>query len=177
MKPINFITTLSAKQQHALRMWWQFSLGVLGITTLSIIVVQSKQLYTLYTAVRQHNNLHTQASIKRNELEPYNQLKQEETTLRTQRTKIDSIAHATERMSSLLAAVCATDKSVQVQTCTLNKKDFNIIMHTPDAHTALQEVARLRAIKQLDTIKLVSLQQAQQADHMTATVRGAIRKS
>ncbi len=148
MMPINFITTLSAKQHRALRTWWHFSLVIFFCVIISIIMLQSMQLYTLYKAVSEHRHVQTQARMVQNELEPYIALKKEEEALRAQRTKIDHIYYSAERSKTLLASLYATDQSVHIQSCKLDKMGFELIVQSANTEGALNEIKRLRTVKQ-----------------------------
>ncbi len=177
MTPINFITTLSAKQHRTLRTWWHFSLvGFFGIV-IGVVVLQSMQLYVLYKAVLEHRYMQEHARTVHSELEPYTVLKKEEEALRSQQTKIDHIYHSAERSGLLLTALHATDESAHIQSCKLDKKSFELIVQTANTESALNEIKRLRTVKQLHEIKLVSLARSRKDTSMIATIQGKIRKT
>lgn len=170
---INFINTLSAKQYRELRRWWKLSCVVFCGVVMSIVVLQCMQLYALYKAMSEYRSVQKQVDTVRGELEPYMALKKEEQTLRVQQTKIDQIYHTAERSRALLAALYATNQFVQ--SCKLDKTSFELIMQCVNTQAALHEVTRLRAVKQLQEVKLVSLQQSKRDTSMIATIKGKIR--
>lgn len=176
MNPINFINTLSAKQHRTLRGWWRFSLALFCVLAFMIIALQSRQLYTLYYVVSEHTLLHGQMQKVQSEREPYMALKKEEEALRAQRTKIDHIYHTAQHAGTLLAALHATDQAVRMQSCKLNKENFDLVVQCANTESALNEIKRLRTIKQLQEAKLVSLQQSRNDASMVATIHGKIRK-
>jgi hypothetical protein len=176
MKSINFINTLSAKQHRTLRVWWHFSFVLFAALVLTIIGMQSVQLYRLYGVVSEHTHLQGHMQKVNREHEPYMALKKEEEVLRAQRTKIDTIYHTAERSGTLLAALHATDSSARIQSCKLNKADFDLVVQCASTEAALNEVKRLRTVKQLQAVKLVSLQQSRNDASMVVTIHGKIRK-
>jgi len=177
MSSINFITTLTAKQHRTLRTWWRFSLILFFGITINIVILEGMQLYALYTTVSDHKNLQEQTRIMHSKLEPYTSLKKEEEALRAQRIKIDHIYHTAERSRILLASLHTTDQSAHVQSCKLNKTDFELIVQCPDTESVLNEIKRLRTLKQFREVKLVSLSQAKKDASMIATIQGKIDKA
>jgi len=176
MNPINFINTLSAQQHRMLRIWWHFSLVLFSVLVLMIVAVQSVQLYRLYGVVSEHTLLQGRMQKAQREREPYMVLKKEEEALRVQRTKIDHIYHTAERSGTLLGALRSTDQTVRMQSCKLNKEAFDLVVQCTNTESALNEVKRLRVVKQLQEVKLVSLQQSRTNVSMVATIHGKIRK-
>lgn len=176
MKSINFINTLSVKQHRTLRIWWYFSFVLFLVLMLAMAGMQSMQLYRLYGIASEHTLLKERAQKTNREHEPYLVLKKKEEALRVQQTKIDHIYHTAERSGILLAALHATDPSVRMQSCKLNKGDFEVIVQCANTESALNEIKRLRAVKQLQEVKLVSLQQSRSDASMIATIHGKIRK-
>lgn len=178
MTPINFIATLSPNQHRMLRTWWQFSLVSFFGVIISIVVLQSMQLYALYTAMSENRSLQKKVHAVQSEREPYAALKKEEEALNVQRTKIDRIYDTSERSGTLLAALHATDKkSVHMQSCKLKKSSFELTVQCANTECALNEVTRLRTVKQLHEVNLVSLQQAQKDTSMIATIHGKVHKA
>lgn len=171
---INFINTLSAKQHHQLHRWWKISCVIFCAVLASIVVLQGMQLYGLYKAMSEHRSVQKQARVAHDELAPYTALKKEEESLRAQRTKIDQIYHTAERSRALLASLYATNQFVQ--SCKLDKAHFELIMQCVNTEAALNEVTRLRAVKQFQEVKLFSLQQSKKDASMIATIKGKIRK-
>lgn len=176
MKSINFINTLSAKQHSSLHRWWRISLVLFSVLIVTIVGVQSMQLYTLYGVVSRHTLLQGNMQKAQREHEPYMALKKEEDALRAQRIKIDHIYHTAEHTGVLLAALYATGAFVRIQSCKLNKNDFELIVQSPTADFALNEIKRLRVVNQLQEVKLISLQQSRNDTSMVATIKGKIRK-
>lgn len=177
MKSINFINTLSAKQHRTLRTWWHFSLVLFFVLVVVIAGMQSMQLCRLYGVVSEHTLLKERTQKANREHEPYSALKKEEETLRAQQTKIDQIYHTAERSGTLLAVLHATDPSVRMQSCKLNKENFETTVQCATTESALNEIKRLHAVKELQGIKLVSLQQSRNNASMVATIHGKIRKA
>ena len=177
MTPINFITTLSAKQQRTLRTWWRFSLVVFFGVATGIVALQSMQLYALYKTFSEHIYVQEQVRTVQDELKPYTALKKEEEALRAQQTKIDHIYHSAERSRLLLAALYATDQSVHIKSCKLDKTSFELIVQGANTESALNEIKRLRVVKQFHEIKLVSLSQSRKDASMIATIQGKIRNA
>ncbi len=158
MNSINFIKTLSPKQQYALARWYTVSITLTACTILGIASAQIHQLYTLYGIHNQQTTLQQQTAPSTQQLKYHEHLKEQEKLLAHKQTTIASISHNQRHMHAYIASIIAAVGAENITSLAFNDAAITIIAHCNDAPAALGYLKHLQSAEHFSHIKLIALQ-------------------
>jgi hypothetical protein len=183
MKGINFITSLSQKEQYAIRRWFIFTILLAIVALVSVGYVQLKQLARLFEVKNEkkqlaHHEIAFQASNTRKE--------KLQAQVSAQKSKLAKITkHQTHPKNPLtilntITAAC-TKTNVQLQSLTITKQNVEFIGNCAQPEHALAVISNLNESSLFQNSKLVSLQPSQlhqdkNRSGLICTIMGIIKK-
>jgi len=157
MKNINFVNTLTHKQQYSLRRWWFLS-SVLGVCILlAVTILHGLQLHQWYIFTTEHAALQREAHGMRTTMNTHESLRKEQQALQQKRAKADRVKQSLASVRARLIDIAAACATMQLETCKWHKNSVEITVGCRDGLCATQCVGQLRTVKGLNSIRLVSL--------------------
>jgi Tfp pilus assembly protein PilN len=182
MKQINFINTLSAKEQYALRRWFYLSTLFISATVMAIVWIQINQIRHLYNIKSQRtpstDPIEYEAIHTRKE-----KLEKEEVELKQ---KINSLAQlksdSKNPLDQLNAIATACQASTGLQSLTITPQAIELSAHCSTTQEAIRIVKNLNQSPLFQAVKLNSIQPAAKekegnsANGFLVSVSGKIKK-
>ena len=157
MKNINFVNTLSHKQQYALRRWWFLSV-VLGIGILLVMsILHGLQVHHWYVLTAEYTVLAQQTQALRGTVQARELLSKEQKMLQQKKVKADRVKQSLALVHTRISQITAACATAQLETCKWHKNQVELVIGCKDAMAATQCVGQLQKINGLNTIRLVSL--------------------
>jgi Fimbrial assembly protein (PilN) len=174
MKDINFIKTLSAKEQYALRKWSIFSFGMLGLVIIAITILQIPQLSMLNHTKKEHVRLSHNINNTNIQITQSQNLKNRMCCLGDQCKTIDTFACATHMPHTCMSSITnACTNGITLQTCSLQNKTVALTAQCANVQQATHFVQQLQKDTHFSHVQLASLQPAS-GNFVTFTIKGNI---
>lgn len=177
MKPVNFIATLPAHEQHALQRWYHWSLCLVGFFLLSIFFIEWYQITTLSTAYKTHTNAQKKYAHLHNN-QSYQSLVKEHESLQHQFDQAQSIgAHQASPLPYLNAIQCNLSKGAVLLESSFTHSECLITIQINVPAQALIFIKELLQHNLFSNLKLVSLEpgNSKQKNCFIAHIKGALK--
>jgi len=174
MKDINFVKTLSPKQQHNLRRWASFSFGLFSIMIIAVLALQVPQLITLKEIKSEYQSLAQNISAANTTLTHNQTLKNKVGCLGKQCSTINTLACATQTPRTCINSIVnACGPTIYLQACNLKNKCLEICAQCNGIQQATYFLEQLTQHTVFSDLKLVSLQPAP-GNFVSFTIKGNI---
>ncbi len=174
MKDINFIKTLSAKEQHNLHRWIIFSASIIGLTIVAIALLQIPQLYTLNQIKKEYQQLTRNIHNANTQLTQNQSLKNRMCCLGDQCKTIDSLGCITQKSHTCMECITnACGDTITIETCTIQNKKFTLAAHCAHIQQATQFIQQLQNNNNLSAVQLISLQPSS-GNQISFNIKGSI---
>lgn len=156
MKPINFINTISPKEQKALETWYTSTLIILALSMVCIVGLQFKQLWSLYTTRTKAltKNLHNNSQLQK-----YERLQQNHAFLNRQYEQVNKSLEQHHNPCAYLTCIKELlSDHINLQTCTLTDTTISCALCVPHAQAATNCIRHLKKTSYFTGLKLTSMQ-------------------
>jgi hypothetical protein len=174
MKDINFIKTLSAKEQHGLRTWAMFSFSMLSLVFVAIALLQIPQLSTLNQTKKEYLKLSQNIHTTNTRLTQNQTLKNKMYCLGDQCKTIDKLACAAKTPWSCMSYITnACSNSITLQSCNLQNKHVALTAQCTNVQQATHFLQELQKDSKFSNVQLTSLQPAP-GNFVTFTIKGTV---
>lgn len=176
MKNINFIKTLSVKEQQALRSWSIFSLTMLGLVLGVIAVLQLPQLNMLGSMKKEYVELVQNLHAINIRLAQNDALKSRMCCLDGQCNTINTFACGTKIPHACMNGIMSACGSVvELHACKLQNKNFSLTAQCASAQQVTHFLKQLQKDVRFTNAQLVSLQPIHNK-FVTFTIKGFIKE-
>lgn len=160
MKPINFIKTISPQEQLAIARWLALSIGLLAVSSVSMLLISLQQMHTMATLHTEQSSCACIASDYQSLATQKNGIVSEKQSIEQQLLKLEQLTQHPESPLALLQAItdlCAKNQ-IQLLSVSVNKVGLSLRGLAFQPEYALNLVAQLKSIPQLTRVVLVSLE-------------------
>ena len=176
MKDINFIKTLSVKEQHGLRKWATFSCGMLGLVFIAIALLQIPQLNTLNKTNKEYQQLAQNVDVIHTRITQNQNLKSKMCCLGDQCKTIDALRCATKTPHECIQCISdACRNDIELNTCTIQNNSFQLTAQCKNVQQATHFMQLLKKDNHFSSVQLTSLQPIA-GNFITCTIKGTFNR-
>ncbi len=159
MKDINFIKTLSAKDQHGLHRWITFSVSMIVLIIIAIALLQIPQLHTFNQIKKEYQQLTRAIHNVNTQITQNQNLKSKMYCLGGQCKTIDNLACATQKYHTCMQCITnACSNIIALQTCNVQNKKLTLTAQCAHVQQAIHFVEQLAQQPTFANVQLLSLQ-------------------
>ncbi|HEV2601161.1 MAG TPA: hypothetical protein VGT41_02585 [Candidatus Babeliales bacterium] len=179
MKPINFLKTISPKEQHNIAVWCRVAIVLTLITIIAITVTQFYQLKTFFAARKKYNQImQKQPQLPVINAHQNKKLQEQEKELQDRKEFLAHIELKNERLLNVLTAIQKSmPTNCTIVTCNINGKTITLSVICPSTQVGYQYLEALSASPDITDLRMTSLQphKASQTKQMIASLTGSIK--
>ena len=160
MEPINFIKTPTIQEQKAVTAWHTITVMLLCIMCAGIVIMQLRQLQTLYYLHQENKHLGTLSPQNKQLLANHQRLTHQEALYTQQMATISTLSNKNNPLPYLTSIKELCSKGTALETCILTPKTLALTISCPQALAATQFIGKLSQKPQFKHIKMTALQPA-----------------
>ena len=176
MKSINFITTLSAKQQTEIRRWFIATATMIIVGIFTMVCYFAPQLHALYLIKKEIAGFKEKTKTYISTVQQKNTLKKEHISLQQKKDKIQTYLltpHNPHHYLTTLVQLC--HNAITIQHIRNDKKDIELTLTCPTAEQATTLIQEITNTGLFSNTKLTSLQQHDKNGY-TCIIKSSIKK-
>ncbi len=178
MKNINLIKSVPAYRQYEIRRWLLLSITLLCGTIGGITLLQIPQLRAWYAAKQEQDHLEDCLHVFEGIMDKQHTLKQQEQQLKNQNKKLDQYTKNPKNPAKHIhMMMTACQSTVTLDGLTITKKQFKMTATTTQTTHVTDFMQRLGNNKEVENLKLVSMQQQQHGKTLQFTAQGNFPKA